>query len=202
MSWTNDRTPGSQRRGYHHGNLREALIQAAQELIGAKGPAGFTIAEAARLAGVSPRRPLPPLPRRRVPACRGRDPRLRSIPRSPRRRARRMAADPPVPRRPSAAPISPSPARNPLSTPPCSRPGIAREAIPRTAGRRRPRLRRAARAGGAVGRRRASRPPAARADDRLHLWSTAHGIASLFGRADASAARCPCRPRSCWRRPC
>jgi len=30
------------RRGYHHGNLREALIRAALELIGDKGPAGFT----------------------------------------------------------------------------------------------------------------------------------------------------------------
>src|SRR5687767_10664551 len=41
------------RRGYHHGNLREALVEAALELIGAKGPAGFTFAEAARHAGVS-----------------------------------------------------------------------------------------------------------------------------------------------------
>lgn len=45
------------RRSYHHGNLREALIQAALELIGEKGPAGFTFADAARLAGVSPAAP-------------------------------------------------------------------------------------------------------------------------------------------------
>src|SRR5579883_2888084 len=45
------------RRGYHHGNLREALIESALELISAKGPSGFTIAEAARLAGVSPAAP-------------------------------------------------------------------------------------------------------------------------------------------------
>jgi AcrR family transcriptional regulator len=45
------------RRGYHHGNLREALVEAALELIGAKGPAGFTFAEAARHAGVSPAAP-------------------------------------------------------------------------------------------------------------------------------------------------
>ena len=48
---------GFERRGYHHGNLREALVEAARELIGAKGPSGFTIAEAARLAGVSPAAP-------------------------------------------------------------------------------------------------------------------------------------------------
>ncbi len=41
------------RRGYHHGNLREALVLAALELIAEKGPGGFTFADAARLAGVS-----------------------------------------------------------------------------------------------------------------------------------------------------
>jgi AcrR family transcriptional regulator len=41
------------RRGYHHGNLREALIRAALDLIAQKGPAGFTFADAARWAGVS-----------------------------------------------------------------------------------------------------------------------------------------------------
>jgi AcrR family transcriptional regulator len=51
MSWS-DQGPGG-RRGYHHGNLREALIQAARELIARKGPAGFTFADAARSAGVS-----------------------------------------------------------------------------------------------------------------------------------------------------
>jgi AcrR family transcriptional regulator len=48
---------GFERRGYHHGNLREALVEAALALIADKGPAGFTIAEAARLAGVSPAAP-------------------------------------------------------------------------------------------------------------------------------------------------
>ncbi|HET7847992.1 MAG TPA: TetR/AcrR family transcriptional regulator [Pseudolabrys sp.] len=44
-------------RGYHHGNLKEALVRAALELIEKKGPAGFTFAEAARWAGVSPAAP-------------------------------------------------------------------------------------------------------------------------------------------------
>jgi AcrR family transcriptional regulator len=48
--------PGA-RRGYHHGNLREALVAAALELISQKGPAGFTFADAARAAGVSPAAP-------------------------------------------------------------------------------------------------------------------------------------------------
>jgi len=56
MSW-NRQGPGTERRGYHHGNLREALVEAAIELIAVNGPAGFTIAEAARFAGVSPAAP-------------------------------------------------------------------------------------------------------------------------------------------------
>ena len=48
---------GHRRRGYHHGDLREALVQAALELIAEKGPVGFTVAEAARSAGVSPAAP-------------------------------------------------------------------------------------------------------------------------------------------------
>jgi len=59
MSWSGkrDKDKSGARRGYHHGNLREALIQAALDLIAAKGPAGFTFAEAARSAGVSPAAP-------------------------------------------------------------------------------------------------------------------------------------------------
>ena len=55
MAW--DQSDGSKRRSYHHGNLREALVEAALRLIQEKGPAGFTIAEAARVAGVSPAAP-------------------------------------------------------------------------------------------------------------------------------------------------
>ncbi len=60
MAWSGqgpERGDREGRRGYHHGNLREALIDAALHLIAEKGPAGFTIAEAARAAGVSPAAP-------------------------------------------------------------------------------------------------------------------------------------------------
>ncbi|MBX2806489.1 MAG: TetR/AcrR family transcriptional regulator [Hyphomicrobiales bacterium] len=57
MNDSSDRRGPNGRRGYHHGNLREALIRGALELIAQKGPAGFTIADAARLAGVSPAAP-------------------------------------------------------------------------------------------------------------------------------------------------
>lgn len=42
------------KRGYHHGNLRQALVDAALELIEEKGPTGFTLSEAAKQAGVTP----------------------------------------------------------------------------------------------------------------------------------------------------
>lgn len=42
------------KRGYHHGNLRQALVEAALDLIEAKGPTGFTLSEAAKQAGVTP----------------------------------------------------------------------------------------------------------------------------------------------------
>ncbi|MFY0680007.1 MAG: TetR/AcrR family transcriptional regulator [Thalassovita sp.] len=42
------------KRGYHHGNLRQALVESALELITEKGPTGFTLSEAAKRAGVTP----------------------------------------------------------------------------------------------------------------------------------------------------
>jgi AcrR family transcriptional regulator len=55
MSWRKDQSRNE--RGYHHGNLKEALLQAALDLIAQKGAAGFTFADAARMAGVSPAAP-------------------------------------------------------------------------------------------------------------------------------------------------
>jgi AcrR family transcriptional regulator len=55
MTWNQDEGPPP--RDYHHGNLKETLIRAALDLIARKGPSGFTFAEAARFAGVSPAAP-------------------------------------------------------------------------------------------------------------------------------------------------
>jgi AcrR family transcriptional regulator len=44
-------------RSYHHGNLSEALVQAALDLIAEYGPAGFSFAEVTRAVGVSPAAP-------------------------------------------------------------------------------------------------------------------------------------------------
>ena len=42
------------KQGYHHGNLKQALVDAALKLIEAQGPQGFTLSEAAKAAGVTP----------------------------------------------------------------------------------------------------------------------------------------------------
>jgi AcrR family transcriptional regulator len=44
-------------RGYHHGALRQALIDAAEAVIAERGVDGFSLRETARRAGVSPAAP-------------------------------------------------------------------------------------------------------------------------------------------------
>jgi AcrR family transcriptional regulator len=55
MSWKDHhgRGPFGGKTGYHHGNLKEALIAAARKLIAEHGPLGFTLNEASKEAGVS-----------------------------------------------------------------------------------------------------------------------------------------------------
>jgi AcrR family transcriptional regulator len=45
-------------KGYHHGELRQALLDAVDELVRTKGAAAVTLRECARLAGVSHAAPL------------------------------------------------------------------------------------------------------------------------------------------------
>lgn len=47
-------TTTSERRGYHHGDLRNALVRAAADLAEEGGPEAVTIRAAARMAGVTP----------------------------------------------------------------------------------------------------------------------------------------------------
>ena len=44
---------GGDRSSYHHGRLKDALIEAARALVTERGPAGFTLAEAAKRVGVT-----------------------------------------------------------------------------------------------------------------------------------------------------
>ena len=48
-----EKTTEAARGRYHHGDLREALIAAATELVLARGAENFSLADACRLAGVS-----------------------------------------------------------------------------------------------------------------------------------------------------
>lgn len=43
----------NKKRAYHHGDLKAAMVDAALKLIAKHGPRGFSLSEAARLAGVS-----------------------------------------------------------------------------------------------------------------------------------------------------
>ena len=50
---TSTEPKGAKREGYHHGDLRTQLLLAVRELVEEKGAENFSIAEAARKAGVS-----------------------------------------------------------------------------------------------------------------------------------------------------
>ncbi len=51
------KTGSDEKRGYHHGALRPALLAAAEALIVERGVDGFSLRETARRAGVSPSAP-------------------------------------------------------------------------------------------------------------------------------------------------
>ena len=61
MSWRKEQRRAE--RGYHHGNLKEALLQAALGLIAEKGAAALPFAAAPRVAGRSPAAPSRPFRR-------------------------------------------------------------------------------------------------------------------------------------------
>ncbi len=191
MSWTQDPQGGSPRRGYHHGNLREALIQAAQDLIGAKGPAGFTIAEAARLAGVSPAAPYRHF---RDAESLLAEVATRGFDTFRDRLAEALAASPADPARAAEAvgrAYLTFAREEPAFYASMFEARIAREPYPdlQAAGDRAFAVLRSLADRLAAAARIQLRPPALMI--ALHIWSTAHGIASLFGRADPSRRPLP-----------
>jgi AcrR family transcriptional regulator len=192
MSWRKEERRAE--RGYHHGNLKEALLQAALDLIGQKGAAGFTFADAARMAGVSPAAPYRHF--------RDRDELLSSIAQRGFEQFETALAGAWDDGRPdtltafervgkaylafareepafysamfeSGVPVDANPA---LLAAAERAFGIIRAAAERLA----------ALAPGAP------RPPALMI--ALHIWSMSHGIASLFSRGDAARRRLPMSP--------
>jgi AcrR family transcriptional regulator len=190
MSWSRDRGP----RGYHHGNLKEALIQAALDLIAQKGPGGFTFAEAARAAGVSPAAPYRHF--------RDRDDLLIDVARrgfDQFAQALARAWDDGRPEPMSAFERVGHAYLEFARTEPAYYSAMFEAGIPFDASTE---LREAGEAAFAVLRGAAekliARLPAGRRPPALmmalHVWSLAHGIASLFGRADAGRRTLPMSP--------
>jgi len=190
MTWGKGGGP----RGYHHGNLKEALVRAALELIAEKGPAGFTFADAARWAGVSPAAPyrhyrdrdalLADVARRGFEIFTaaltaawndGRPDALTAFERLGRAYLGFARAEPAYYSAMFEAGVAPD------SDPDLRAASEGAFAVLRAAAEKLVALLPAA-----------GRPPALMV--ALHVWSMTHGIASLFGRGDAARRTLPMPP--------
>jgi AcrR family transcriptional regulator len=199
MSWSRDRHgqdrhEGAGRRGYHHGNLRAALIKAALDLIAAKGPAGFTFAEAARSAGVSPAAPYRHF--------RDRDALMADVARQGFERFEAFLATAWNEGRPDIFTAFGNVGRAYLAfarAEPAYYSAMFEAGIPLED---HPELRQAGERAFAILRKasetlcetlpKAGRPPALMM--ALHIWALSHGIASLFARGDAGRRKLPMAP--------
>ncbi len=181
-------------RGYHHGNLKEALIGAALDLIAQKGPSGFTFAEAARFAGVSPAAPYRHF--------RDRDELLANVALRGFERFEQALAAAWDDGRPDPFAAFERMGRAYLNfarTEPAYyssmfEAGIAFDSNQelRDAGDRAFAVIRAASERLVAQLPEKSRPPAFMV--ALHVWALAHGIAALFGRGDAGRRKLPMQP--------
>ncbi|WFU16135.1 TetR/AcrR family transcriptional regulator [Bradyrhizobium sp. CB3481] len=193
MSWRKDQ--GRSERGYHHGNLKEALLQAALDLISQKGPAGFTFADAARMAGVSPAAPYRHF--------RDRDELLSSIAQRGFEQFEAMLTQSWDDGRPDTVTAFERVgkaylafARNePAFYSAMFESGIPVESNPNlmaASERAFAIIRAAAERLAAMAPPGVPRPPALMM--ALHIWSMAHGVASLFGRGDGARRKLPMAP--------
>ncbi len=192
MGWSKDGSGG--KRGYHHGNLREALIEAALSLIAEKGPSGFSFADAARSAGVSSAAPYRHF--------RDREALLADVARLGFELfEKRLSAawndgrpDPFTAFEATGRAYLAFAREEPSHYSAMFEAGVDLDADPE--------LRRAADRSFAVLRQAADalcalapadkRPPALMVS--LHLWAMSHGIASLFGRGDSGRRKLPMAP--------
>jgi len=189
MSWSKEDKESP--RGYHHGNLKEALLRAALELIAQKGPAGFTFAEAARWAGVSPAAPYRHF--------RDRDELMASVALRGFKKFEAALARAWDDGRPDVFAALERLGKTYLDfarTEPAYYSAMFEAGIPLASN---PELRDAGDRAFAVLRKAAeklcaqtparARPPALMV--ALHIWAMSHGIASLFGRGDAARRNLP-----------
>jgi AcrR family transcriptional regulator len=193
MSWSK-RGGNDGPRGYHHGNLKEALVRAALELIAEKGAAGFTFADAARWAGVSPAAPYRHF--------RDRDDLLADVARRGFEQFEQALARAWDEGRPDPFTAFERVGKAYLAfarTEAAYYSAMFEAGVPAEAS---PELREAGDRAFAVLRRASealiakmpphSRPPALMMS--LHVWALSHGIASLFGRGDAARRTLPMSP--------
>ncbi|WP_458758114.1 TetR/AcrR family transcriptional regulator [Afipia sp. TerB] len=193
MNWHKGR--GRREGGYHHGNLKEALVQAALDLIAQKGPAGFTFAEAARWAGVSPAAPYRHF--------RDRDELLANVAQQGFEQFETQLAQAWDDGRPDTATAFQRVGKaylafardNPAYYSAMFESGVPVESNPAllvASERAFAVIRAAAERMVALAPPGVPRPPALMM--ALHIWSLAHGIASLFGRGDGSRRKLPMSP--------
>ncbi|WP_047308989.1 TetR/AcrR family transcriptional regulator [Rhodopseudomonas palustris] len=193
MSWRKDQSRAE--RGYHHGNLKEALLQAALGLIAEKGPGGFTFADAARMAGVSPAAPYRHF--------RDRDELLSNIAERGFERFEQVLAKAWDDGRPDTVTAFMrvghaylSFARNePAYYAAMFESGVPVDVNPMlltSSERAFSVIRAAAERLAALTPPGVARPPALMM--ALHIWSMSHGIASLFGRGDGARRKLPMAP--------
>ncbi len=194
MGWSKDGSSG-RRRGYHHGNLREALIEAALALIAEKGPSGFSFADAARSAGVSSAAPYRHF--------RDREALLADVARRGFELFEQRLDAAWNDGRPDTFTAFENTGRaylafardEPAHYSAMFEAGVELDADPelrKAADRAFAVIRKAAEALCSHAPAGAPRPPAMMV--ALHLWSMAHGIASLFGRGDAGRRKLPMEP--------
>lgn len=182
------------RRGYHHGNLAEALVQAALDLIAQFGPAGFTFADVTRAVGVSPAAPYRHF--------RDRDALMAGIARRGFERFVTSLARAWNEGRPDPLSAFKNVGQAYLAfarTEPAYYAAMFEARLPPDASRE---LAHAADQAFAVLRRASEaliaelpqdkRPPALMMS--LHVWALSHGIASLFARGDEARRKVPMRP--------
>jgi len=181
-------------RGYHHGNLKEALIRAALELIAQKGPAGFTFAEAARWAGVSPAAPYRHF--------RDRDELLANVARRGFEEFEQVLArawdngrpDPMTALDRLGKAYLTFARKEPAYYSAMFEGGVSPQVAPDldSCGERAFAILRAAAEAVIATLPTKTRPPALMV--ALHIWAMSHGIASLFGRGDAARRPLPMTP--------
>jgi AcrR family transcriptional regulator len=194
MSWRNKDERRAE-RGYHHGNLKEALLQAALNLIAQKGAAGFTFADAARMAGVSPAAPYRHF--------RDRDELLASIAQRGFEQFEALLTQAWDDGRPDTVTAFERTGKAYLAfarNEPAFYSAMFESGVPVDSN---PTLMAASERAFAIIRAAAERlaalappgvprPPAMMM--ALHIWSMSHGVASLFGRGDAARRKLPMSP--------